>query len=74
MSDREGLDAEFLTEVAARLAGRDWPAVALASLTQGAGHGLVSALDDLLMGLQRLADEDLAEVVPRTGPFQETGQ
>ncbi|MCB4767705.1 hypothetical protein LGR54_03735 [Ancylobacter sp. Lp-2] len=74
MTSQDWLDADFLADVAARLAGRNWPAAKLAPLVQGAGHGLVSGLGDLLAGLQRLADGDLADIGPAIPPFQETGQ
>lgn len=74
MNRQDWPDADFLADVAARLAGRDWPAATLAPLAHGAGHGLVSGLGDLLVGLQRLADEDLAGIGPAIPPFQETGQ
>ncbi|GLK82899.1 hypothetical protein [Ancylobacter defluvii] len=74
MSRPDWLDADFLADVATRLAGRDWPAATLAPLVHGAGHGLVSGLGDLLAGLRGLADEDLADIGPAIPPFQETGQ
>ncbi len=74
MNRKDWLDADFLANVAARLAGRDWPAATLAPLVQGAGHGLVSGLGDLLAGLQRLADQDMGEIRPAIPPFQEKGQ
>lgn len=74
MSSLERFEVEFLAEVAVRLARRDWPAATLAPLVQGAGHGLVSGLGDLLAGLQRLADQDLADFGPAIPPFREMGQ
>lgn len=74
MSNQEWLEVEFLADVARRLARRDWPAATLAPLVQGAGHGLVSGLGDLLAGLQSIADQDLAEIGPAIPLFQETGQ
>ena len=53
MSRQDWPDADFLADVATRLAGRDWPAATLAPLVRGAGHGLVSGLSDLLAGLRR---------------------
>jgi hypothetical protein len=74
MNRQDWLDADFLANVAARLAGRDWPAATLAPLVHGAGHGLVSGLSDLLAGLQTLADENIADIGPAIPPFQETDQ
>ncbi|MDF2619862.1 MAG: hypothetical protein K0S00_2521 [Xanthobacteraceae bacterium] len=74
MSRQDWLDADFLANVATRFAGRDWPASTLAPLVQGAGHGLVSGLGDLLAGLQRLADQDLGDIGPAIPSLQEKGQ
>lgn len=74
MVNRDRLDAGFLAEAAARLAGHDWPVAVLEQLTRGGGRGLVSAMDDLLAALRRLGDEDFADVAPAAAPFRETGQ
>ncbi len=70
MPDKNKLDVGFMTEVAARLAGRHWPTTALEQLTQGAGQGLISGLDDLMFALQRLGVEDFVDVAPGEGPFR----
>lgn len=74
MSDHHKLDADFMTAVATRLAGRHWPITVLEQLTQGAGRGLVSAIDDLVVALQRLGEEDFADVAPAERSLRETGQ
>lgn len=74
MSRQDLFDADFLVNVATRLAGRDWPTATLAPLVQEAGQGLVSGLGDLLASLQRLADQDLGDIGPAIPPFQEKGQ
>lgn len=72
MLDRDKLDVGFMAAVATQLAGRHWPATALEQLTQGAGQGLVSAVDDLMIALQRLGEEDFTNVAPAEGPFRGT--
>lgn len=68
-SNKRPFDAELLARAALHLAGRRWPPRELEHLTQEAGSGLVSSIEDLFDMLHSLCDQDLGNIpLPARGP------